>query len=349
MPKLAYLIPALTDSGLTRIPFWLSEKLKLDFDIEVFYFREKSLSDRGDVLLKIASPCSKLSFIKFSDYLNTFDIIHSHGLIPNCYVSIHRSKIKAKTITTIHGYHIEDLRYERGLLYSLLIGNLMDKTCKTFDLSVGLTQTMASFYTAKNFPRLATIYNGVDKPYIKSDGTQKKLQPSSNKIHISTISSMNPRKGIEQIIKLLQKDERFVFTAIGGNRKSIEANTQIASTLNVINRCSFMSFCSDPWRYVIDSDVFIFPSRSEGFGLALVEAALLGIPIVCSNIPTFREMFSADEVSFFDVDNIDQLYRQVLDLESLRTKAIRAQVKASSLYSIARMCESYKKLYLSIL
>ncbi len=41
--------------------------------------------------------------------------------------------------------------------------------------------------------------------------------------------------------------------------------------------------------------------------MALAEAASASIPIVCSNIPTFKEMFSQDEVAFFDVDNLSSL------------------------------------------
>ena len=48
-------------------------------------------------------------------------------------------------------------------------------------------------------------------------------------------------------------------------------------------------------------------SYSEGFGLAMVEAALVHKPIVCSDIPSFHEIFEENEVAFFELDNIDSL------------------------------------------
>jgi len=34
----------------------------------------------------------------------------------------------------------------------------------------------------------------------------------------------------------------------------------------------------------------LFPSRAEGFGLPPIEAAALGVPVVCSDLPVIREV-----------------------------------------------------------
>ncbi len=38
------------------------------------------------------------------------------------------------------------------------------------------------------------------------------------------------------------------------------------------------------------SDVVVLPSQSEGFGLPLAEAAALRVPVVCTDLPAFREL-----------------------------------------------------------
>jgi glycosyltransferase involved in cell wall biosynthesis len=38
------------------------------------------------------------------------------------------------------------------------------------------------------------------------------------------------------------------------------------------------------------SDVVVLPSLSEGFGLPLAEAAVFRVPVVCTDLPTFREL-----------------------------------------------------------
>lgn len=47
------------------------------------------------------------------------------------------------------------------------------------------------------------------------------------------------------------------------------------------------------------SDGLLFPSRSEGFGIPMIEAALAALPIFCSDIPPFREI-AGDAASYFD-------------------------------------------------
>ncbi len=49
-------------------------------------------------------------------------------------------------------------------------------------------------------------------------------------------------------------------------------------------------------------DVFLMPSRSEGFGLTVLESTKLGIPVITSNIPIFMELF--DQMCLtFDIKN----------------------------------------------
>lgn len=59
----------------------------------------------------------------------------------------------------------------------------------------------------------------------------------------------------------------------------------------------------------------LFPSRAEGFGLPAVEACALGIPVVCSDLPTFREVlrdypvYVANPHSYAWADTIQGLAR----------------------------------------
>ncbi len=43
---------------------------------------------------------------------------------------------------------------------------------------------------------------------------------------------------------------------------------------------------------VAAAGVFAFPSTKEGFGLAAMEALAAGVPLVVSNLPVLREIFS---------------------------------------------------------
>src|SRR5205085_1262808 len=41
-------------------------------------------------------------------------------------------------------------------------------------------------------------------------------------------------------------------------------------------------------------DVFVFPTLAETFGLAVVEAAAAGVPVVANELPVLREVLAVD-------------------------------------------------------
>jgi mannosylglucosylglycerate synthase len=50
------------------------------------------------------------------------------------------------------------------------------------------------------------------------------------------------------------------------------------------------------------SDILLFSSSQEGFGIPLLEAGLFKLPVFCSNIPPFREI-GAGAVHYFELDD----------------------------------------------
>ena len=55
------------------------------------------------------------------------------------------------------------------------------------------------------------------------------------------------------------------------------------------------------------------PVFIEGFGIPLVEALKLQVPVVCSNIPIFEEI-AGDSVLYFEKQNEIDLYKRMREL-----------------------------------
>ncbi len=49
------------------------------------------------------------------------------------------------------------------------------------------------------------------------------------------------------------------------------------------------------------ADALLFPSREEGFGIPIIEAAFSSMPVFCADIPVLREL-GGEDVSYFDPD-----------------------------------------------
>ena len=84
-----------------------------------------------------------------------------------------------------------------------------------------------------------------------------------------------------------------------------------------------------------ESDIFIFASSSETFGISLLEAMALGLPIVCSNKSSLPEILD-DGGLYFDPNNHIELYNQINKLiknKKLRKKKSKKAMKLSLKFS----------------
>jgi alpha-1,3-rhamnosyl/mannosyltransferase len=64
----------------------------------------------------------------------------------------------------------------------------------------------------------------------------------------------------------------------------------------------------DDLKYLYNACLaFVLPSKTEGFGLTALEAAACGAPVICSDIPTLREVMGQG-AEFFDPDNENNMF-----------------------------------------
>ena len=113
-----------------------------------------------------------------------------------------------------------------------------------------------------------------------------------------TIGSLNNyRKNIifllniwgELVKKYGEKAPKLV--VIGGNKAELEKNTFYAN-YKLIPNVIFESNCDDKklMNYLYYSKALLFPSFAEGFGMPIMEALGLKIPVILSDIEVFREI-----------------------------------------------------------
>ena len=60
------------------------------------------------------------------------------------------------------------------------------------------------------------------------------------------------------------------------------------------------------------SQAVVFPSRTEGFGLPIVEALYRGCPVLASDIPIHHEV-GGEHCGFFPLENAQQLCHMLID------------------------------------
>ncbi|MEE0887574.1 MAG: glycosyltransferase family 4 protein [Treponema sp.] len=340
--KIAYILPSLA----AKAPVFIAKRLS-DFFIskgnivEVFYF---------DEIFGTEFNC-KTTHIKISEPIDfdSFDIIHSHMMRPDFYVAKFSSKIKkAKTISTVHCNIKEDLKYSYGNLVSFIYTRKWISALKKIDRPVQINDYLLAIYKHE-LPKSQLIYNGISVTDEKDDYSEilnkiSNFKQKNLKV-LCSYSGIIQRKGLLQILELLKIRSDFAYVCIGeGEQKS--KLIKFATDNNIAERCYFSPFKKNPYNVMENADVFVIPSYSEGFSLAMLEAGTIGSSIVCSDIPAFNLPFSRNEVSFFKLNNIKSLeiaVDEALKLKEEKTKLLQKKIKTC--FSEDVMFLQYENLY----
>lgn len=150
-------------------------------------------------------------------------------------------------------------------------------------------------------------------------------------ISIGTISRLERWKKLEELIQVskLMKDHGFrmrLTIAGGASKVSIgykEELIDLAQKLNVIDDCNFLGEINYVEEVLNTFDIFINTSPQEPFGLNLVEAAFMKVPIIATKFcGAGRKFHEIDACLLYDAGNVVDLFSKIIEtLESLETRS----------------------------
>jgi glycosyltransferase involved in cell wall biosynthesis len=101
-------------------------------------------------------------------------------------------------------------------------------------------------------------------------------------------------------------------------------------------------------RAYVDSDLVLFPSLSEGFGLPIIEAQAIGRPLITSNRPPMSHVAGngACLVDPESVESIAKAVRKLIDDESYRKELVHNGLQNVAKYRADRIADQYLQVYL---
>jgi glycosyltransferase involved in cell wall biosynthesis len=192
-----------------------------------------------------------------------------------------------------------------------------------------------------------TIHNGVADRAVPA----RRPQPPTNQT-IGSIGRFERQKGYDVLLYALRDlpAAKLVLVGDGVERPHLE---RLACELAVSERVVWTGWVTDPHEHLAAMDVFVLPSRFEGFPLAVVEAMLAELPVVATTVGSIDDAVVDGETGLLvppdDSDALATAIGKLLaDGERRRRMGLRGRERALERFTSRATAAAFEALYTEI-
>lgn len=192
-----------------------------------------------------------------------------------------------------------------------------------------------------------TIHNGVpDEPLTAPE------RPVRGPI-VGTVGRLEPQKGFDIFIRALRDVPQATAVIVGDGAERAELQA-LARRIGIDDRILWLGWSDDRRSYLPWFDVFVLPSRFEGFPLALLEALLAERAVVATDVGSVGEaVLDGESGLLVPSDEPDPLAAAIIRLladDALRRRmGARGRELVQSRFTASHMTRSFERLYDEIL
>lgn len=362
MRRIIFGITSLTLGGAERVLIDIVNELSSKFDITIFTLYgngdlEKELSSNVKLIslfkksynemskiekLKISL---KLLFNKKSIYKKYIDkgyeteIAFLEGPITRLF-SVNNKNVKK--ISWVHN----DIGKVFGNGFKAKLKRIMDKNC----YSKYNTIVFVSNDNKEKFEQIynincekVTVTNYISENRVLSKAMENFENPfDKGKINILTVARLTEQKAIDRLIKmhskLIKEGVSHMFYCIGDGPERHKLEDMIHE-YNVKDTFILLGKRDNPYPYIKNCDVFALLSYYEGFPMTILEAKILGKPILITNTAA-REAVENYEKSYITENTDEGVYEGIKhSIEKLANWNISEENKSYENYEIINQIE----------
>lgn len=167
------------------------------------------------------------------------------------------------------------------------------------------------------------FYNIINQDVIKEKANEKLYVDNFKGKRLLTVGRLCEKKGqdiIPEIMKKLLRDNYDVkWYCVGEGELHTYLNTLIEKE-KLQDRVILIGNKNNPYPFFKMADIYVQPSRDEGFGITITEAKILGLPIIATDFDGASEQIEDGKTGIIVKFNIDEMYvaiKKMLDNEDL--------------------------------
>ena len=326
--RIIHLISTIERGGAEKQLLILTQHQALQgLDVEVFYLKGqlelKSEFEKFGV--KVNQSLVNKSFIKQNTIFRK--ILSSSGAV----VHAHLPKSELMTALTCRKNRFVITRHNSEAFWPGMpkfISNFLSKfvtknSAHVICISEAVKNYIKNRGEVSRSSQISTIHYGYDKNYQMNSSTQNEFsslfKPFRSSLKIGTIGRLVDQKDYPTLFSAcksaLSKGVELELFIIGEGelRKDLEVRVK---SLGITKSVHWLGKTADVNDYLFELDLFILPSKYEGFGLVLLEAMQAGKPILASNNSSIPEVLGSSYEGLFKTSDVSELSELIMKIQN---------------------------------
>lgn len=254
------------------------------------------------------------------------DIVHTNHKIDHLLAGLAGRVCGVPVIRTLHYVLVQEEHRDRGwrARAERWLSRLMNRRLTDHFIAVSraAAEAHAAFSDLDEHP-LTVIHPGLPveswlEPPSAADLVRRRTElelPDGEPVLVN-VGRLRPVKAQERLVALMARvaerhpGARLLILGEGPRRTALEATIR---DRGLDGHIRLLGQRTDVREILAISDLFVATSEREGFGLAVVEAMLAGLPVVCTHTRAFTEIVESGTTGYLVADEED-LARRVLEL-----------------------------------
>jgi glycosyltransferase involved in cell wall biosynthesis len=269
-------------------------------------------------------------------------ILAQNNTLPNLFVAYFTHVLsKLPLVVTVHHFDFNDINKEvdNASVYRVYRDAGFSKSVAllktlTFAAMLALVKRSSMCITVSNATATFLEKNGISKQRICVSGNgvdlnQIKRIPARSKVYDGIfVGRISRDKGVFDLVRIwkhVMRQKHDAKLVLVGNGPDFSRLKDVIGSNDMSSNILLKGSCTDTELYSLmkASRIFLFPSRFEGWGLAVGEALACGLPVICYDIPALRETFGECRSVFFvplgDISSFFKVYESVFTHRDLNT------------------------------
>lgn len=206
--------------------------------------------------------------------------------------------------------------------------------------------------------KVTTVYYGLDPDQVTAGKGARtvlaaELGFDAVSAMVGTVCRLTAQKGVAHALRAFwyvakaYPTAQFIVAGDGPQRADLE---ELANGLGLEHRIHFLGWRDDPHAIIAALDALMVPSLWEGFGMVLLEAMALRVPIIGSRVSAIPEVVVDGETGILTPPGDDDALASALSLlledpYLAQEMGVKGRARLEDSFTVARMVEGTRAVY----